>query len=72
MLECCGFVFLDKEMRNPGGTVPRNEPHWKEPPSARSNEEYGASDADGCTDHVEAAGIGLAVFRHVIRPEFSE
>ena len=72
MLECCRSVFLDKEMANPGGAIARNQSQWKQPPSAGSNEVTQRRRFRPGAYQMKQASRGLAVFGHVMRPEFAE
>ena len=72
ILKCCRLIFLDEEMSNPRGAITWDKPKRKKPPPACRDEEHGASYARARAKQVKQARCWLAVFRHVVRPEFSE
>jgi hypothetical protein len=72
MFECCGSVSLNKKMANPRGAITRNESQWKQPPSATDNKVNHTGYPDTGADQMEQASGALAMFGHVVRPEFTE
>ena len=72
MLESCGSVFLDKKMANPRPAITGNQSKRKQPPSAAGNKVNRAGDSDTGAHQMKQASGGLAVFGHVMRPEFGE
>ena len=68
----CGSILLDKKVANHAAPITRNQSQRKQPPSAGGNKVDDTNDRDSGTYQMKQTSRRLAVFGHVMRPEFAE